>query len=114
MAQRVFSDRPRSNIESCHDDGARIEVRLVPLKQQPGFLWSYVWTIELVASERERLLAMMQKRASSTQFAAEVRCIVERAAQQGLPFGPGTLRDYELVENETVLRIDLCRHRTPQ
>ncbi len=90
-------------------DGARIEVRLVPKLQNPGFLWSYVWTIELVESERERLLEMVQQRAPSLQFVSEIQRVVERASQQGLPFGPGTLSDYEIMENESVLRFDLCQ-----
>ena len=87
---------------------ATIEARLVPKKATPGFLWSYVWTIELSGGQAEALFALIhRKRGSRSSSMAAVRRIVIAASRRGLPFGPGSLADYDMVEEETVVRFDL-------
>lgn len=87
---------------------ATIEARLVPRKATPGFLWSYVWTIELRGAQATSLFELLHRsRGSRSASMAAVRRIVVAASRRGLPFGPGSLADYDLVEEETVLRFDL-------
>lgn len=87
---------------------ATIEARLVPKKATPGFLWSYVWTIELRGSQAASLFELLgRSRGSRSMYRAAIRRIVIAASRRGLPFGPGSLVDYDLVEEETVLRFDL-------
>jgi hypothetical protein len=87
---------------------ASIEVRLVPKKATPGFLWSYVWTIELSGGQAASLFESLHRgRGSRNTSMAAVRRIVIAASRLGLPFGPGSLADYDLVEEETVVRFDL-------
>jgi hypothetical protein len=87
---------------------ATIEARLVPKKATPGFLWSYVWTIELRGAQAASLFELLHRgRGSRSASMAAVRRIVVAASRRGLPFGPGSLADYDLVEEETVLRFDL-------
>ncbi|MEO8006451.1 MAG: hypothetical protein ABI771_16165 [Betaproteobacteria bacterium] len=87
---------------------ATIEVRLVPKKATPGFLWSYVWTIELSGGQATSLFELLHhRRGSRSASKAAVRRIAIAASRRGLPFGPGSLADYDLVEEETVVRFDL-------
>lgn len=87
---------------------ATIEVRLVPKKATPGFLWSYVWTIELSGGQAASLFESLHRgRGSRSSSMAAVRRIVIAASRRGLPFGPGSLADYDLAEEETVVRFDL-------
>lgn len=87
---------------------ATIEARLVPKKATPGFLWSYVWTIELRGGQAASLFDLLgRSRSSRSTSMAAVRRIVIAASRRGLPFGPGSLADYDLVEEETVIRFDL-------
>jgi hypothetical protein len=93
---------------------ATIEARLVPKKATPGFLWSYVWSIELTGGQAASLFELVHRsRGSRSTSMAAVRRIVIAASRHGLPFGPGTLADYDLVEEETVVRFDLGGLRSP-
>lgn len=85
---------------------ATLEVRMVPKREEAGFLWSYVWTIELRPNQAQQLYRLV---GNSTRAAVRsvVRRIVRSAAARGLPFGPGSLADYELMEEQTVLRFNV-------
>ncbi len=117
MALRVHSKLSGHGLLKEHSSSRRlkrplpratIEVRLVPKKATPGFLWSYVWTIELSGGQAASLFELLHRsRGSRSSSMAAVRRIVIAASRRGLPFGPGTLADYALVEEETAVRFDL-------
>ena len=82
-----------------------IEVQLVPRFEADGYLWSYVWTIEpIVRLAAELVATAVREGPGCRRVRILVRRAVRHAARRGLPFGPGTLADYELIESSSVIR----------
>lgn len=90
-----------------------LEVYVVPKRENPGYLWSYAWSIPLTPAQAQDFFRVQSGagRGASTVFARLTRRAVATAARNGLPFGPGTLADYVIVPSETVLRVSLATGR---
>ena len=54
-----------------------------------------------------RRLLGAQTPAPTAKVRAAVRRIVRKASKQGQPFGPGSLKDYEITEDKTAIRFAL-------
>lgn len=102
MAQRVSSRRRRGA-------SATLEIRLAPKTQAEGFLWSYVWTVEIDARSAAALEALIDMGACRSRIERRLRRILHAAAPHTPPFGPGGLDDYRIILEEAVLRRDLWR-----
>jgi|SRR5579863_1991691 len=104
MAQLVHSRPPER--QSSGRLGT-LEVHLIPKRQVAGYLWSYIWTIELTSQETAELLHAISVILPTVKVRAAVRRIVEAASKRSQPFGPGSLKDYNIAEDETTIRFAL-------
>lgn len=77
----------------------------MPRFEANGYLWSYVWTITPAPRlAAELVAAVVHTGPADRRVRTLVRGAVRRAALQGLPFGPGSLADYDLIESASVIR----------
>jgi len=102
MALRVHSNVSDSTpFTRC----GSLEIHLVPKISQCGYLWSYVWTIDLTSAETcELLLGIMQDR-QTAELHEVIRQIIAIASENRQPFGPGNLEDYQIIEARTAVRF---------
>jgi hypothetical protein len=84
-----------------------LEVHIVPKRQDPGYMWSFIWTIELTSRQTEEMLQAILTSLPPAQVHAMVRRVIKNTSRRNQPFGPGSLEDYDLIEGRTTIRFAL-------
>lgn len=82
-------------------------MHLVPKREDLGYMWSYIWTIELTSSETDEFLSGITQNRPVAELHLAVHRIIRSATQRGQPFGPGTLDDYDILDEKTAVRFVL-------
>ena len=99
--------RARTRLPRARTPLAVLEVQVRPKRAITGYLWSYIWSIDLTRADRSVALGLLHGELPAAKKRAWVLRVVARAARRGLPFGPGSLADYDLIEDDVSVRFPL-------